>query len=665
MRTLTATLLAAQKQNSTVPYVKIEAKNKIAGVVRYDWERLYTGNEADYYHALAIPGDGSLVRVRVTPPEDSRKLYYQRVADPGAGSDYSQWTYTGQYDVMAVAAAALGAELSIFFIRGNCEIKRIRSTNNGVSWSNPEIIDYSPGTAVGGIAAAYKANGDLALFFTEQSVLYVKQYTAGNWQAKSAWDKTTGDLSGVACTYDADWDLLLAGLDEAGNSKLWSLIYGDGGEVAAGVWSGLKELAAASSGGDFTYQQPFLDKPDVYRAFYVEKFTGNESYQRPFWSHSVLNAGFIESLWREPVPFDLSIEYGLALAHHGDYAWLSCPSGVWRADMREQSLVLTADIVEVREELDETTGKLTVTLCNDDGKYHAPGQGSLAVLDTGCRLDLSPGYLTSAGNEVSGGQSFQLEALEHTSSGDSATLILHAAGGWEALGNWSARHQFRWNKNVNEANIGDILAFVLARVGLKLEIISQSDAIHDFYPDFAISPGQRGNAIVARLLSYVPDVVFSEGDKAYLVNPLAADSAVYSYGVDHPILAGRYRTGAHQINRVQAEGDEGGSLIVADSFDWAEIERLGDRLRLVADGNISTVDLARQHGAACLRKIEIASVSGGITVPVNCGQQLYDVVAVTDARAGLAAARRRVLGISLRYQPHRGEYCQRLVLGAP
>jgi hypothetical protein len=49
---------------------------------------------------------------------------------------------------------------------------------------------------------------------------------------------------------------------------------------------------------------------------------------------------------------------------------------------------------------------------------------------------------------------------------------------------------------------------------------------------------------------------------------------------------------------------------------------------------------------------------------VNCGQQLYDVVAVTDPRAGLDAVNKRVLGIVLGYYPRRGEYRQRLQLGA-
>ena len=134
-----------------------------------------------------------------------------------------------------------------------------------------------------------------------------------------------------------------------------------------------------------------MDKPDVYRCFFVEKFAGSEAYNRPFWSHSVVDTDFIDNLWREPVPFNLSSEYGLAIAHYGDYCWLSIPDGVWRAALTAQNLDLTADVISVREELGETAGKLTVELRNDDGRYASPGQGDLALLGIGCQLDFGPG----------------------------------------------------------------------------------------------------------------------------------------------------------------------------------------------------------------------------------------------------------------------------------
>jgi hypothetical protein len=663
VRELTSTLADAQKQAVAVPYVKVEVVNKIAGVVRQDWSRLYTGSEPDYYHALTVPSDGSLVRVRITPPADSRKLYRQRVVSPGPTSDFSQWTYTNQYNAVVVAVASLGTEVSIFWINTSREVRRIKSTDSGASWGSPELLDYSPTTSIYGLAAAYKPGGDLAIFFADQSTLYVKKCIAGQWQSKATWDKTTGNLSGVGVIYDGDWDLMVTGKDTSGNFKLWSLVYGDGGIVPAGTWSVLKELAAAPSGGDFEYSQPFLDKTDVCHCFYVEKFAGTEAYNRSFRSHAVPGTSFTDGLWREPVPFNLSSEYGLAIAHDSNYGWLSNSAGVWRAPLAVQTLDLTEDVISLRQESTEESGSLAVELMNDDGKYAAPGEGDLAILDTGCQVNFSPGYVTSAGAESSAGLSFQLESYEHTGAGGKASLVLRAVDGWAALAGWQARHQFRWNKTSDDVNVLGIMQFVLARAGLKLEVKSQSPVVTGLYPDFTVSPEDSGREVILKLLSFVPDVIFIEGNKAYLVNPSASDGAVYSYGDAHRIFEGTYRRAAMETNRVQVEGF-GTAIILSDNFEWAEVDRLNDRLEHLDDRNLNTVAEAQQRGQAYLREAEIAAAGGNILIPVNCGQQLYDVIAITDARAGLDGAKKRVLGIALGYYPRRGEYRQRLLLGA-
>ena len=149
MRQLASALLAAQQQDSRVPFVRVEVSNKHAGVVNLRWERLYDGAEDDYHHGLTMPGDGSMVRVRVTPPADSRKLYRQRVADPGPQSDFSQWLYTGQYDVIAAACCSLGAEVSIFWINGDRELYHLKSTDYGASWASPQLLTTSSTVIVG------------------------------------------------------------------------------------------------------------------------------------------------------------------------------------------------------------------------------------------------------------------------------------------------------------------------------------------------------------------------------------------------------------------------------------------------------------------------------------------------------------------------------------
>ena len=666
MKELNETLLAAQKEASRTPYVTLTVWNKMAGAVNPKYERLYTGSEPDGCHALAIAADGSLIRLRVTPPEDNKRLYRERVANPGPGAGFGQWVDTGRYDVLAVAACTLGNTVSVFWIEGDRSVYYQKSLDNGASWGTPEFIGSTASSLASGIAAAYKSNGDIAVFFTDTETLYLIKFESGEWQPLASWDKETGNLSGLSCLYDGDWDLLVTGRDTDGNYKLWPLAYGDGGNFPAGTWSELKELVSATSSGDYEFVQPFMAKADVTHCYFVEKFSGAASYSRPFTSHTIPGSKFLDNLWREPLPFNLSSEYGLAVAYHSGYLWLTCPSGVWRANIIEDALDLSADILSLKEEFASGESKLTVELTNGDGRYGAPGQGNLSILNTGCALELGLGYITSDGAATGMTITFQLDAFEHVSGGGKASLILHASGGWERLTEWRAHHQFRWNKSENEASVKDIISFILARAGISLQVKSASATIGGFFPDFTVHSGDTGGEIMRKLLTFVPDVLAMERNTAYLVNPQISDTAVYAYGTGHAVWEGRYVQGCLDVSHVQVEGRDAvsGEPLITDSFEWAEIERGLERILQVRDGNIGTVAEVEARGEAYLRKAEIQRVSGVVRVPLNCGEELYDVIEITDSRAGLTSAKRRVLGISVLYDTRKGLYEQKLYLGA-
>jgi len=61
--------------------------------------------------------------------------------------------------------------------------------------------------------------------------------------------------------------------------------------------------------------------------------------------------------------------------------------------------------------------------------------------------------------------------------------------------------------------------------------------------------------------------------------------------------------------------------------------------------------------------MRITAASGFILVSPNCGQQLYDVIDITDARLALSGGLWRVVGISLNYEPLKAIYEQKLMLG--
>ena len=82
------------------------------------------------------------------------------------------------------------------------------------------------------------------------------------------------------------------------------------------------------------------------------------------------------------------------------------------------------------------------------------------------------------------------------------------------------------------------------------------------------------------------------------------------------------------------------------------------------DLTLDTTTRAHARGDVLLRTAETRANNGYILVPLNCGQELYDVVTITDQRALLSSEKRRVLGIDHHYLPSKSTYVLSLKLGA-
>ena len=136
-RELSAALEAQQKWGLiTRPYVRARITKKWGGVIRYDFESLYSGAEPDDFHTAAMPsGDGSLIRLRIDTA-DARKLYYQRVPSPNPESDFSPWTYLDRYNVYCVASCAYEAKVSQFYVNNSGGVYHRESVNSGANWGS-------------------------------------------------------------------------------------------------------------------------------------------------------------------------------------------------------------------------------------------------------------------------------------------------------------------------------------------------------------------------------------------------------------------------------------------------------------------------------------------------------------------------------------------------
>ena len=169
--------------------------------------------------------------------------------------------------------------------------------------------------------------------------------------------------------------------------------------------------------------RPSIDVPDVFRLFFIETHAGDEAYSMPFFSYMVPGAEFISALWREPVPFNLSSEYGLCMAHYSGSVFLSCPFGIWSAGLSPDDVDLTDDLTEVHLSLKPLAGALDLTLSNDDGRYNSP------AFTRGCDIRLRFGYRTSEGAETAGYLPIvTIDSIERTLKKGRSEVVLHALG---------------------------------------------------------------------------------------------------------------------------------------------------------------------------------------------------------------------------------------------
>jgi len=658
MRILSAALLEAQKSPSRIPFVKVDIWDQVGGVTRLNFTRLYSGTEADNYHAATMPSDGSLLRARIDPA--TSKLYLQRVTNPGAGSDFSSWTFiTTVSSVSDVALCSEGSSVFLFYVETDQKSIYVReSGDNGGTYASPVLITTAS-SPVGWLAADLKTDGTVVLFYSVGSTVYSVKRSAGVWGTPASWTNTASSITGLATVYRNDWNVLVTGQNSSNDYYVWTTVFGDGFSQSSDSWSPLAELMLANQGSNMEFHGPFLGYPDVHRLFFVEKFTGTASYNRPLWSHSIPTKDYINNLWREPVPFNLTSDFGMAIAYNPSNLWLSTPSGVWSASLIPSSVEVSEDVLSLIESIKPHSGEVRIELRNDDSRYNNIGTGLYAAIKESSEIQISPGYLTSQGQKVSSWTVYWIERWEYVSKGGLATFILYAADGWGLLRRWKARRQFSWA--AGERNLFQLISFIFARAGLEFATFSSSSTMVNHYPAFTIHPGERGDTAVRRLLAMLTDVVFFSGETGLGVDPQSSNPSDYSYGTDHPILEGRYLSLSPGINRVQVFGDG----IFSEAFDWDEIEIVYDRLGQIHDLNLDTVAKADDRGQRELRHQEIGSQGGEITIPPNCGQELYDVIDITDGRAGLSSAKRRVWGLTLTYIRTRPSprYDHRLILG--
>ncbi len=713
MKTLTPTLLAAQKKPHRLPYIEAEIRDYEAGIKRLTWQRLYEGSEPDNHHGIAFDGQGSMHRIRAEGSDLYRQKQELPFATPfpytfpialGEPPEFDTWTKIATDCAGPCAIAACGEKVYIFYRTTSNAVQKHYSHDYGDTWDDAQLVDYADvlsmaacwwGTTDTVICFALKTN-EIGVVVLDTGTQTIVQHRTVTFAVPHT--HIIIDTFGIGATYNPFWpqcDIVFAGLQESTPYNHYNLFR---------TWLSstyhfgtIDSFLMSPQGEDITYEYPDVHLPsgaqdcETNRIVAVEKYAGTTTYTRPLACHIVKGTYWNDTAFTEPKPFlDISSNYGLRLQSTADYWWLERPDGVWRAPRPAgEPLTLTKDIITLSLQTAviasgpsslslrgaQRRGNLIIELDNSKGQYASLGQGALASLRFRSEIVLELGYKTTAGKETSEAGTYWVDGWEYRSAPlqgratGRSTFVLFCLDGWGLMDRWTARYQMRWNKDeVNPKSVWQILYQLLARVGIKLTNTPakpQSSAINNFYPDFAVNPGTGGDTAIRRLLAFVPDKLVFRGQEAFAKNPLADESSCYSYGTDHVILAGNY---CEQVftSRARAIGrDSGDNRILEEALD-PDLSGLGiDILEQVYDPNLQTAAMAQERADALLREASLRAERGNLVVPTNVGQELLDVVEITDERCGISEEQYRVQAIQIEYDRRHGIYTQRLALCAP
>jgi len=151
-----------------------------------------------------------------------------------------------------------------------------------------------------------------------------------------------------------------------------------------------------------------------------------------------------------------------------------------------------------------------------------------------------------------------------------------------------------------------------------------------------------------------------------IVQQISLGSPTLLKFVWHVILDGQYLTATPPTNRAYVIGrDIYGNPVYGTAVDSTELGLVGERLDFQQELAIPTESQAADVANAILSKMRLTGKRGVILIPPNCGQELFDVVQITDAGANQSAIKFRVVGLRFEYSPKQARYQHRLILGAP
>ena len=666
MRTPSAALLTEQKKPTRRPAVRVRILDTFAGSSRIRTTNWYSGTEPAGAHGAACDAAGSLLRLRI----EANTLYRQLVTTPTSGDNYSVWTSLRTTTSLCAVTWCGTFFMAVAVDSGTPTQVYYSTSTDGVAWAG-WILAFTHTVTVTSIGLGGRSNGNAVIAVNNGNDITARRWNGSAWGAAVTTTDGLVTPTGVAVVYRGDYRVLFTGaIVSGGGSRLGSRFFGNGQPVTLDTWGSATAVIDAPASALTAYSAPFAASA---RCTVRETYTGTGAYDRTAHYREAESFGHI---FTEPIPFNLDHDFGLAICQNTTPVFLTTPSRVYAAPLDVATIDATADVLSVDMIQGDALAddKTTIVISNARGTYNGPPD----PITRGATVAIDPGYNIAGTPEYNAGPYVWVERIVSKYRDRSGVLVLEC----RPMGWWLARWKAPRTITYASKSPATIIRDILARVGFDAASGGGFPAASALSASLSLTviipAGTSAKDALRLVLSRIPDQLATNFYTAYLMEPLASEAsdADYSYhGTAHPITGADYISALKPAPHVRVLGGPGQPPVIGEAIDYVEAELAYAPAKAIADRDATTAVLADGRAASVMRGYEAHANDDVIIAAVHTGLDVGDVIAITDSRVSLVAAKRRVRRLSLHFErrtaaragrpANRGRYEHEIVLGSP
>lgn len=697
MRTLSSSLLAQQRSGGGEPAFLLRFRDRPVEYERFAWAQLFaSAGSPERPHWATVVGDGGIVRVRSRALGDGQAaIDVCRIApaDLGGGAAvWESWTTVASNGYEGLAPCPVGCaygaaqgRVRVAYAGAGSTVLVVESSDDGRTWGSPAVA-FTASAPVEKLALC--AHPSLARW----AVVYAGgglgpprlslRYDEGSGWADGGATTDVGSVQAVAAQFNVHDQVRVIVAD--GTYRLSHLYWVPGG---AG-WQARGTLLEAGAESGWRWEWPsFLTGSAVWRKVFAYVETAPLRSAR----RGVVALSPAEERLTDGVPVALALEptYGLVILEAGGSYYLVGTRQAYRA---ARFTGTGEDVLDASERLRalryyDPGGmrpvSLRLELANDDGALGAAGQsGAYRALRPGSEIVLGLGYRLASGSEVSLLPPCYVDRVVYHRQEGRAWVTVYALDAWGHLDRIRSPRELVFGNGVTAEDVAtwlcgyvvaDLYDFANARMLQTFSsfVVHPARRVEELAAPLTVAEGESLGAALRRCLRAVgcyvrfwrdQDPTHLDPARATALSPTPDEASVYSYGDgQHPITRAQYGgAGGQVVNDVEVYG-EGAH---GQATDFAHLAAWGKHLvEKVHDRTLATDEACNARAARVLEEEQRRALAGWIETPINVGQEVMDVVDVTDATAGLSGRRYRVRALAFEYDGRR--YASRLELGAP